>query len=36
MRSAASLALLLAVPAAAQQVAPAELTPYQRAIAAGY
>ena len=36
MRSAASLALLLAVPAAAQQVAPAEPTPYQRAIAAGY
>jgi CubicO group peptidase (beta-lactamase class C family) len=34
MRSAASLALLLAVPAAAQ--APAEPTPYQRAIAAGY
>ena len=36
MRSALSLALLLAVPAAAQQVAPAEPTPYQRAIAAGY
>ena len=36
MKSAASLALLLAVPAAAQQVAPAEPTSYQRAIAAGY
>jgi CubicO group peptidase (beta-lactamase class C family) len=36
MRSVLSLALLLAVPAAAQQVAPAEPTPYQRAIAAGY
>ncbi len=36
MRSALSLALLLAVPAAAQQVAPAEPTAYQRAIAAGY
>ncbi len=36
MRSALSLALLLAVPAAAQQVAPVEPTPYQRAIAAGY
>lgn len=38
MRSALSLALLLAVPAAAQQVAPAptSATPYARAIAAGY
>ncbi|WP_375428411.1 serine hydrolase domain-containing protein [uncultured Sphingomonas sp.] len=36
MRSAVSLALLLAVPAAAQQVAPTEPTLYQRAIAAGY
>ena len=36
MRSVASLALLLAVPAAAQQTAPTEPTPYQRAIAAGY
>ena len=33
MRSVVSLALLLAVPAAAQ--APAEPTPYQRAVAAG-
>lgn len=37
MRSVVSLCLLLAVPAAAQQVqAPAQSTPYQRAIAAGY
>ena len=36
MRSAVSLALLLAVPAAAQRVAPASPTAYQRAIAAGY
>lgn len=36
MRSACSLALLLAVPAAAQQVAPTPPTTYQRAIAAGY
>ena len=34
MRTAVSLALFLAVPAAAQ--APAQPTPYQRAIAAGY
>lgn len=36
MRSAVSLVLLLAVPAAAQQVAPSAPTAYQRAIAAGY
>ncbi|PAX08521.1 serine hydrolase domain-containing protein [Sphingomonas lenta] len=37
MRSVVSLCLLLAVPAAAQQApAPAQPTPYQRAIAAGY
>lgn len=36
MRSAVSLALLLSVPATAQQAPPDEPTPYQRAIAAGY
>ena len=36
MRSALSLALLLAVPAAAQQVAPAAPTDHQRAVSAGY
>lgn len=36
MRSAASLLLMLAVPATAQQIAPSAPTAYQRSIAAGY